>query len=257
MKKTIIAILAVSGLAMAADLTEDVSYTWDFANPGAAVMGGNMKSADSALGVTEAVLKDGTNGLVLTGTTQSYDERNTTAFYDMINSAFNGAGTFSLTFDIKWVDNPNYQALVHVGRFGYGVTMGIVRGELTFGVGGNGDGGHQYNEFGEGNISSSVTLTSGTWQTAAITLSGNTVTTYIDGVVAGTGTISAMDWYPSEYNDYSIATKAPGYVNADTVGSSQISNLTASFKVNSVPEPATATLSLLALAGLAARRKRH
>ena len=42
-----------------------------------------------------------------------------------------------------------------------------------------------------------------------------------------------------------------------TVGGSSTNSTLSNMSIKAIPEPATATLSLLALAGLAARRRRH
>ena len=78
-------------------------------------------------------------------------------------------------------------------------------------------------------------------------------------------TLGTISWPTdtAEINKYSIGNKVPGYntgANGILDSGSKIANLSVSYTAApaapSVPEPATATLSLLVLAGLAARRRR-
>jgi MYXO-CTERM domain-containing protein len=67
----------------------------------------------------------------------------------------------------------------------------------------------------------------------------------VDGVVASTGTIN----YSGTINNITLG--------GDTAGNYKLNSVVHSISMGAiVPEPATATLSLLALCGLAARRRR-
>ena len=69
------------------------------------------------------------------------------------------------------------------------------------------------------------------------------------------GLVSTGATYKEVYFDTSVVTSA--YTFNTAVGTADGKSLTSTLAASSIPEPATATLSLLALAGLAARRRRH
>ena len=112
----------------------------------------------------------------------------------------------------------------------------------------------------------SLTLSANTWYNVAVTYDCNTdkANYYLNGVLVGTKTVDNFRYA----QDDSFAAIGAG----STTGKDALSGSIAEFKILSgaldqagilkaahlttVPEPTTATLSLLALAGLAARRRR-
>lgn len=99
---------------------------------------------------------------------------------------------------------------------------------------------------GENNL---VSVASGGTYTITLTKIGKDVTVSVNGVVSGSGTLA--DGVTGNITDIALGgnTSSQYRIN-EVVHSVSWSSVTA------VPEPTTATLSLLALAGLAARRRR-
>lgn len=104
-------------------------------------------------------------------------------------------------------------------------------------------------------------LTANSWNTITYTLSNNKWTATLGGVTSDAKTLGTVSWDASEAerNKYSIGIKAPGWDSGATGlndSGCKIANMTIAYTAAPIPEPTTATLSLLALAGLAARRRR-
>lgn len=103
MKKTIIALLALSGVALGEyswDATKDYSYTWDFSqentqNGKTGVLGGtvtNTFATESVTSIGTAIKEGDANG--------KYWEVDTNSFlYDAITAATTTAATLTLTVD--------------------------------------------------------------------------------------------------------------------------------------------------------------
>ena len=245
MKKTIIALLALAGVAAA----DTVTYTWDTTiSSNASVMNGTV----------EGTLNTGTydnyeTGLkVLTGSI-TYTERDTEVLYNLINDAIAGKSTLTFSGDISVGTTQSNLVILHAGRDGYGLTLGIKGGDLVFTNGGLGS---------AAIFTADMPLNSSTndkWYLTdySITLGKGGVVTYSIGggeVVTAENTFVA-NWYTGSDGEsqnymYSFGHRAPGW-NGDTFGGNFH---TTGLPITSatVPEPTTATLSLLALAGLAA-----
>ena len=104
----------------------------------------------------------------------------------------------------------------------------------------------------------SVTLTTGEAHTALLYVVDGAVTLTIDGAVAAKATLNTGYYTPSTVIDNMLIGGHTGNNNGPVANHGWNMDVTVSslsmYKV--VPEPATATLSLLALCGLAARRRR-
>ena len=104
-----------------------------------------------------------------------------------------------------------------------------------------------------------VTLTTGEAHTALLSVYEGAVTLTIDGAVAAKGTLTESIGQTTYYGkDIAISNMLIGGHSSNNVAHAWNMDVTVSsltmYKL--VPEPTTATLSLLALAGLAARRRR-
>lgn len=231
--------LLLCGAVQAATTT----YTWDFSSA-TAVMGGTASNQ-----FTTATDPD--KGTVLTAS--SFEERGTDAFRQMLNGAISGDGTMSISMDICWGGNNSLENIIHVARSGYGFSLGLSNGKLAINTG----------NLSAGGAIAAATLTSGTWTTVTVDILGHDVTvTLNDGTTTSTATstIGDISWYggSSDGGDtqnqmYAIGHKAPGW-NGDGLNGTKLSQLSVSYAA--VPEPSSAALSLLALMGFAARRRR-
>ena len=96
-------------------------------------------------------------------------------------------------------------------------------------------------------VETPLTLTTGTKHTASLSVFEGTVTLKLDGAVAQTGTLA--DSVSGNITDIAL-----GGNSGDAYRLQENVYSISAYKL--IPEPATATLSLLALAGLAARRRR-
>lgn len=101
----------------------------------------------------------------------------------------------------------------------------------------------------KGDDNNLVSVTAGGTYTITLTKIGTDVTLAVDGVTTGVGTLA--DTVTGNITDIALGgDTSTNYRINETVHSISMS------KVTVIPEPTTATLSLLALAGLAARRRR-
>lgn len=251
--------MALAGVA-AADITWDESqsykYTWDFS--ATSVLGGNVTNtfdvatSDGRTYITDTTPKNGDKKV--------YREDNTSFLYNAVEAAVNSNATLTLTLDYYYVESQWGQTILHVGRGGNGVAYG-----MTFGVAGYGYLSVTSAFTNDANLAaaqSNVQLTKDAWNTITFTLSNNKWTASNGTTTSDAVTLGAINWDTedaSENRKYSIAIPAPGWESQGCSGLNdsgcKIANMTVSF-TPAVPEPTTATLSLLALAGLAARRRR-
>ena len=254
MKKTLIALMAMAGVAMA-----DSSYTWDAQTSGA-VLGGTVTGA---IGTGQYTPNQGSyiNSEALTVITgaSTYGEDSTKVLYDMINDAIAGKSLLTFSGDISVGTTTSNLVILHAGRADYGLTLGIKGGDLVLtntGIGGTAI------------VSIDMPLNSkakNEWYLTnySITIGKGGVVTYsVNGGTESTATTNfTANWYTGSDNGgeiqnhrYSFGHKAPGWNEETFGGNFHTTGLTITSV--SVPEPTTATLSLLALAGLAARRRR-
>lgn len=262
MKKTIIALLALSGVALGEyswDATKDYSYTWDFSqentqNGKTGVLGGtvtNTFATESVTSIGTAIKEGNADG--------SYWEVDTNSFlHDAITAATTTAATLTLTVDYYWTGAQWGENILHVGKDSTGIAYGLSNGYISMTTGTATD-----NHFSA--AKTDLRLTANSWNTITYTLSNNKWTATLGTTTSVAKELGTITWDTSadQVNKYSIGVKAPGY-NSGATGLNdsgcKIANMTIAYTAAPstpvVPEPTTATLSLLALAGLAARRRR-
>ena len=257
MKKTLITLLALTGVAMGEsldynDLTEaqkaDLYTVWDFdqtAGVGAAKVGGSVGGY--------------TNTPIIT-----YDEGNTTdgygAFGATSGTVHKGSldwSNYTISFDINTVTAGCLLSVKDsAGKYMYLSQSETSPITLTY-------------EGVNGSIETALSISNiQDWSTITIVRNSADLTLYVDGESQGTLTISDS----VTVSALQLGNKYGGATSEMPTSSGTIDNLTIWGKALSetevkglisrtstpyaVPEPATATLSLLALAGLAARRRR-
>ena len=271
MKKTIITLIALAGVASAADTTiSPTSYTWNTTG----------YSQISSTSTTDGTITKGTytpnqgdyDGTITLNvlTASSYYENGTNVLYNWINDAIAGKSVFVIEGDMCIGDNTTDVTLLHVGRASMGFSFGVKDGQLVV-TNENIDSGtiitlgslpvntetnkymtDYYVSIGKnGLIQYSIGDT--TLQTANTKFTTNWTTGIAPDVIPSGS--SAADYALDQNYKYSIGNKAPGWGSHNALSATF---MTTGIKVStvSVPEPTTATLSLLALAGLAARRRR-
>lgn len=265
MKKTIIALMSLAGMATAGDITEGLAGVWTFDNGST-----NYVSYTGVTGSVNTGINDNhkntTGGIDGKGyiSTVYYDTEHTEYryidFYDDF-SKFGVAGdSFTLSFKVRGVtadyrsmfsmkiDGMNEQLQFQTGNEGYTYLYGS-------GI-----------QFTDTNVRTA--LRSETWNNIVLTGDGKNLTLYINGTSASTAYTPTTDALISNFQLGSTWGDGVRKVDADmddlaiwnrVLDTQEIAALTSGSTALSVvvPEPTTATLSLLALAGLAARRRRQ
>ena len=220
MKKTIIALMAMAGVATAASPT---SYTWD-------TTGFSKISADSTTDGSYTTADYAPNQGNYDGTTtlkvlnsSSYYENGTDVLYTWINDAIAGNSTFVIEGDVCIGDNTTDVTLLHVGRAGMGFSFGVCNGSLVI-TNGNIDGGtiitlaslpvntetekyltDYYVSVGKGGL---IQYSIGGSELQ--TVSTKFTTTWTTGVVPP-GEKNPADYALAENYKYSVGMKAPGW----------------------------------------------
>ncbi len=167
-------------------------------------------------------------------------------FNEMLDAAQAKEGVFNVKLSVNWGGKDAIENFIYFGTAGTGVSFAMVNGGLTF-------------NHGETTRDDSVIaqLTANQWVDVTLQLFGNDLTVTVDGVTH-TATLSDITW-EGESNKhrnckYSIGCKAPGW-SENMLDGSMIANMVISYG-DAVPEPATASLSLLGLAALMMCRRR-
>lgn len=250
--------MALSGVALGEyswDASKDYSYTWDFSqentqNGKTGVLGGTVTNTFTTESITEigTAIKKGSDA-------GQYWEVDTNSFlYDAITAATTTAATLTLKVDYYWTGAQWGENILHVGCNDSGIAYGLSNGYISMTTGTAVD-----SSFSA--VKTDLRLTENAWNTITFTLSNNQWTATLGGVTSEAKTLGAVSWDASEAerNKYSIGIKAPGW-NSGATGLNdsgcKIANMSIAYTAAPIPEPTTATLSLLALAGLAARRRR-
>ena len=256
MKKTIIALIALAGGACGASsyselstsLKEGMMYAWDF-NSGSAI----TFKASSATDITNAnnstVNKD-TTYAELVGSNCIHSNGGLTGF---------SSGDFTVSIDVMGLGTAAWKTLLYLDT-----SASTNGGSMQLQIGGSENLVFFNSIHKESDLLTSTNLgisaASTTWSTVTIVSdsTNSTLTLYVDGNVIK----SATGWSAGELKSLSIGYSVKG--EPRIMGDGYIDTLyvwnralgTTEVKALVVPEPATATLSLLALCGLAARRRR-
>lgn len=271
MQKTLIAILALTGVASAE--VGSVDYTW--------VTAGDDTTTNPSIGATSAVMGGSqfvNNVTTATGnfgylSSYSVHEIGTDILYNAITSSLTSisatqteatALTLNFCFAFGSTTSNTETQLIQIGQKGMGIGLSLYKSNIYLTLGGSrstalgalqvsvdGTNGNRLNEV-------SITFANGGY-TGTIKKEGSDdifTTSTFSGTLSSTD-ISWNTTSASENEKYSIGMQAPGWTGeALTANSVLLKSASATVTTYTVPEPTTATLSLLALVGLAARRRR-
>ncbi len=224
MKKTLIALMALAGVA-SADVTV---YTKDQANTWLDSITDNY-TGDFTASITYSSASPGTEAKAVLTMASDFHVISQYPSYVGLSGKSNGGKTPS-NGDISWVAPTSTADNVNTFVFDNGKT-------------------YQWISFGN---NGSDHLSNFSWTGATITL---------EYVAGGTSTLSIVST-GSNVTEKIVFTNGALQLNAsdlalgDATGGVTALTVTCNGTTYSIPEPATATLSLLALAGLAARRRR-
>ena len=228
MKKTLITLLALAGAAAAADITLPGSddYTW--------VAGSN------ASGIGTGASADIVQKLATAITASNIGNTDTVGWFGGTGQAYDAAAYGS---DINIISSSSFSFTCRPALSGEYVALGVSLEETA----------------------SAITLTFKNDKKAGYSLWSYDATTYTATELIATTRLIEADTVKATYNIadvnhstlFVVWTANPSTGNAGGGAKVTISDIALSYTAAlGVPEPATATLSLLALAGLAARRRR-
>ncbi len=189
----------------------------------------------------------------------SHKEDSLVFSYDITND---NTGNYSLTLAFIGTDQNNADVVVGTGKSGYTTfAQGTSAAYSTLADGKTGfvfetsslQGDHIQRLGTANNISGSLPKNAKTTLTGTIAWSDEVEKFQLTFSTSATSTVKVIDLGTSFTAESLVITS---FANTDTATHTCGSLSNISMVVTSVPEPATATLSLLALAGLAARRRR-
>lgn len=237
MKKTLIALMALAGMASAADYTLETAWTADF--------GSQYLNADGTVkGYTTTLTSPGTfwdaAKLAVEGGAQTKSD-------GRIHMAGGNYGDFSSDFQLTLTGTLTSTTNGHISELKAGSTgnwlcLGYTNGNLTL------------TGSGISAATSTGSITTGTEYSFTLTKVGTTLT-FAAGEVSVTATLNSA--YSGTIDNLTIGGNTGENERVPMLLESvAMSNVTIVPESPAVPEPTTATLSLLALAGLAARRRR-
>ncbi|MGN0864929.1 MAG: PEP-CTERM sorting domain-containing protein [Akkermansia sp.] len=221
--------------------TTTTTYTWDFAHLGTTL--GGTSSSSTLTTTTETVFGEKTTVL----NSVQFWELGTSILYDWFILANNTQKDAKLEFsmDLNFTGGSYWQTILHAGKNDSGFTLAVnSSGQLAFA---------SNNDYAED--VSTLTLSKDTWTNVRFTLESGVAKITAGDQTVTVNALSDVEWDNSEAerNKYSIGVRAPGY-DEMALNGLKVANMSVS--LTQTPEPATATLSLLALAGLATRRRR-
>lgn len=239
-------------------------YTWDFSTNGPYLDGEKSTHNKCNISIIDVEI-NGVSSKAF-GRSTRYCEQNTQVLYDMLECASMGKA-LQFSMDIYWsggtqTQSNTWQTILHIGSDGNGITLGMNQsGQLFFASLQNDydyDVKNGYPSYEKGLIEAAQ-LTANSWNAVSFTLSGDkTFITVGELTYQGNDlTWEDMRWDSgsgeSLYHYYTLGCRARGKWDADILEDGvTIANL----KVELIPEPATVSLSLLAITCLITRRRR-
>ncbi len=238
-KKTLVALLALAGVAFGADYTAETVWSLDFGSEYTNGFQWTAKDGYSYGTPWDIVAVEGgtrTNGskrvYMAGGLFGSWDENFVFTMSVTLGDTISASNSLPVFAELSGANGSL--------RFGPYTTL-----ENKVGL----DGSQGSIVKGDNNL---VAVSPGGTYTLEFTKIGRVVTIAVDGVVSGTATLN--DGVTGNITDVMLGGDKNGdYKINEIVHSASMSILT---PAPAVPEPTTTTLSLLALAGLAARRRR-
>ncbi len=240
MKKTIIALMALAGVALGDTTLLDMNFTTLTGNTNENTPAGWTAGQYNGTGNTP-YYSFGENGAVVG---QSWKQNFLTTSLDIASQ-----GEYTITFTL-YNNGEDTGNMFFLSSDTYSIVMGnsynsnseIYVGTLSEAVG------RDFVCF-QTNTKINPTVLD---NTTGLNVSGNI--TYTLTMLDGNMTISARDWSTTIEGMDDVTFTKLGFLTDGATDGAGVKNITVTTPV--VPEPATATLSLLALAGLAARRRR-
>mgnify|MGYP003296534800 CR=1 FL=1 len=246
MKKTLIALMALAGVA-AADITT-ITTEWNFDNnltsTGSVVTTGSwVKGQD---GLTEATYGvDDVYGSYLVLDGKGYVKVNNTYWSTGSGTLALGSNdtSFTISATVMFDSIPSEIFLMGTSNnHDEGFAFTLMDGKLALTA----------KSIAHNTLNSMTALTADTWYTLGVSYDAETNVANFSVNGNSVGTLTLSSGYDAA-EAVGMAIGAGGADQAQGVWSGKIANLSIT---TTVPEPTTATLSLLALAGLAARRRR-
>ena len=265
MKKTLITLMALAGMASAAEMTDGLAAWWTFDNNSSSYVSYTGATAGVSTGLTEAHFS-ATGGVDGKGYISSIVNDTRFDFWSDL-TAFNiSSSSFTLSFKVRGV-TADYRDILHFAIDGIDGSL-----RLQTENPGNGNDVCLYGtnlEVTEDAARDAIRGDEG-WANVIIVGNGTSITLNINGYTSTVSYTPAENgiirnfqlgacWagidtdrrVTADYDDLAIWNRALSDTEVKLLASGAVADGTLS-----IPEPTTATLSLLALAGLAARRRR-
>ena len=263
MKNTIIALLAIAPLTQGADLIADLKFDGNFTDSeGNLTFSNNDNRYNGDDGWTTATTVNDSEGCVsVAGKAAAWNG----TFTDLPSTTDFAVSFFLNATELPTADatNPNWTAQWILGGDSSpdgGVKIGIgADGQIKVSL---------HNKGGGLNSGVNNVITIGDWYHIGVSFTESLWTVYINGTSVATATAGnpekLISWKKTSLFEGKDTTSSNRYVGlVDDMQFYNVTNNTDAADImraqaaRLVPEPTTATLSLLALAGLAARRRRR
>lgn len=251
MKKTIIALMAFAGMAMADTITLNLSAL----NAPGTLIGGDSSNALT----TTAAFDNTTSYTTLTGLlTESNKWYASLGYNNNINTTTGNGVPSSNTGVVLVAGGPSGSGRSTIGAIEFSLTaaeIAQVDGPLTFSF----NAAHQYGNDNKNHELTFILMSESVTLTSAVYNSKEGSNLLVEGAakpltIELTFTAEQVDAMKATNADQTFAFVA--YSNAVNGSNTGVLMNNFQMKGEAIPEPTTATLSLLALAGLAARRRR-